>query len=840
MVEEVTSLKKDFKQFMKMIWNNGFEVAALSASMRAKRECRAPRNKEGQFRNQDNTRKHGNNEDTSSNAMLAIDGVDFKEFDRGYVTFEGGAHGGRIYGKQHRASCKSKVLNPITKPLFMLHMDLFGPTFDETSEILKNFIKEIENLVDKKVKIIRSDNGTEFKNKVMDDFCREKGTSTRKEENQSRFVCVANFGKDGFISLIHFHRYKRMLRCPEVNIGRFKLNIVDQSVNTASSYDSDSPKYMFKMEASHTLEATHVEFFSNEDEPEVDSGNILNSYTVPTTPNTRIHKDHPINNVMVMKNSAFKLQQVLILCWDFPIGKRAIGTKWVFKNKKDERGIVIRNKAMLVAQGHRQEECIDYEEVFAPVARIKAIRLFFAMDFILGFSGLSKWIQDKYVAEILKKFNYTDVKSASTLVDLEKPLVKDGDADDVDVHLYRSMIGSLMYLTASRPDIMFAICTSARFQVTPKTSHLLAVKRIFRYLKGKPTLGLWYSRDSPFELVILWQFEKQNRGWHLYNESWKFVAVASFCDNCDEAVHKELCDRIERAATTASSLEAKQDNAQSEDGVRGNTTTIVGRVKKLEHTIKISQARRRAKVVISDAEEDEEDPSKQGRSLIEELDLDAGISLVPPHAADQGRIDDTQISDQPKEQLALELQKQLDEREEVIAQARNIDWSDPAMLRYHTLHNRPFYVAEVRKNMCMYLKNQRGYKLSHFKGMSYEDIRPIFKRVWDQNQAFVPKGYEIEKEVMKRSGFDLQQEFVKKDEASSFVQKKPARGSRKKSLARKRARETLSEESAKKQKIEDDNEQDVLELYRLVKERISDSKSEVMTYGLWGDLKTMD
>ncbi|GJW92173.1 putative ribonuclease H-like domain-containing protein [Tanacetum coccineum] len=109
-----------------------------------------------------------------------------------------------LKGKQHRASCKSKVLNPITKPLFMLHMDLFGPTFvsslmhkkyclvvtddysrftwvfflttkDETSEILKNFIKEIENLVDKKVKIIRSDNGTEFKNKVMDGFCREKG-----------------------------------------------------------------------------------------------------------------------------------------------------------------------------------------------------------------------------------------------------------------------------------------------------------------------------------------------------------------------------------------------------------------------------------------------------------------------------------------------------------------------------------------------------------------------------------------------------------------------------------------------------------------------------------------
>ncbi|GJV97143.1 putative ribonuclease H-like domain-containing protein [Tanacetum coccineum] len=118
-----------------------------------------------------------------------------------------------LKGKQHRASCKSKVLNPITKPLFMLHMDLFGPTFvsslmhkkyclvvtddysrftwvfflatkDETSEILKNFIKEIEKLMDKKVKIIKSDNGTEFKNKVMDDFCKEKGI--RREYSVAR------------------------------------------------------------------------------------------------------------------------------------------------------------------------------------------------------------------------------------------------------------------------------------------------------------------------------------------------------------------------------------------------------------------------------------------------------------------------------------------------------------------------------------------------------------------------------------------------------------------------------------------------------------------------------
>ncbi|GJV31487.1 putative ribonuclease H-like domain-containing protein [Tanacetum coccineum] len=109
--------------------------------------------------------------------------------------------------------------------------------------------------------------------------------------------------------------------------------------------------------------------------------------------------------------------------------------------------------------------------------------------------------QDKYVTEILKKFCFSDVKTASTPMETQKPLLKDEDGEEVDVHLYRSMIGSLMYLTSSRPDIMFAVCACARYQVNPKVSHLHAVKRIFRYLKGQPKLGLWYPKDSPFDLV---------------------------------------------------------------------------------------------------------------------------------------------------------------------------------------------------------------------------------------------------------------------------------------------------------------------------------------------------
>ncbi|GJV89314.1 hypothetical protein Tco_1533252 [Tanacetum coccineum] len=111
--------------------------------------------------------------------------------------------------------------------------------------------------------------------------------------------------------------------------------------------------------------------------------------------------------------------------------------------------------------------------------------------------------QDKYVAEILKKFDFANVKSAITPIETHKPLNKDEEVADVDVHLYRSMIGSLMYLTASRPDIMYAVCACSRFQVTPKTSHLHAVKRIFRYLKGKPKLGLWYIRKRTFTHITI-------------------------------------------------------------------------------------------------------------------------------------------------------------------------------------------------------------------------------------------------------------------------------------------------------------------------------------------------
>ncbi|GKB11235.1 uncharacterized mitochondrial protein-like protein [Tanacetum coccineum] len=145
-------------------------------------------------------------------------------------------------------------------------------------------------------------------------------------------------------------------------------------------------------------------------------------------------------------------------------------------------------------KGYTQEEGIDYDEVFAPIARIEAIRLF--LDYALFMRLIV------YQMDVKSAFLYGTIEeeTASTPMEPNKALVKDEEAEDVDVHLYRLMIGSLMYLTTSRPDITFAVCACARFQVTPKISHLYAVKRIFRYLKGQPELGLWYPMDSPFDL----------------------------------------------------------------------------------------------------------------------------------------------------------------------------------------------------------------------------------------------------------------------------------------------------------------------------------------------------
>ncbi|GJY62749.1 putative ribonuclease H-like domain-containing protein [Tanacetum coccineum] len=242
----------------------------------------------------------------------------------------------------------------------------------------------------------------------------------------------------------------------------------------------------------------------------------------------------------------FQFQNVWILV-DLPPGKRAIGTKWILKNKKDARGIVIRNKARLVAQGHRQEEGIDYDEVFAPVARIEAIRLFLAYASFIGFMVYQMDVKSAFLygkieeeVYVTQPKGFVDPKHPKKVYKVVKALyglhqaprawyatlstflLKNGyrrgtidktlfiKKDSKDIILSEFEMSSMGELTffldlqvKQRSDGIFISQDNqyfSRFQVTPKSSNLLAVKRIFKYLKGQPKLGLWYPRDSPFEL----------------------------------------------------------------------------------------------------------------------------------------------------------------------------------------------------------------------------------------------------------------------------------------------------------------------------------------------------
>ena len=316
--------------------------------------------------------------------------------------------------------------------------------------------------------------------------------------------------------------------------------------------------------------------------------------------------------------------------------QNVVGTKWVFRNKQDEHGVVTRNKARLVAKGYAQVAGLDFEETFAPVARLESIRILLAyaahhsfrlfqmdvksaflngpikeevyveqppgfederypdhvcklskalyglkqaprawyeclrdflianafkvgkadptlftktcdgdlfvcqiyvddiifgstnqksceefsrvmtqkfemsmmgeLNYFLGFQV--KQLKDgtfisqtKYTQDLLKRFGMKDAKPAKT------PMGTDGHTDlnkggkSVDQKAYRSMIGSLLYLCASRPDIMLSVCMCARFQSDPKECHLVAVKRILRYLVATPCFGIWYPKGSTFDLI---------------------------------------------------------------------------------------------------------------------------------------------------------------------------------------------------------------------------------------------------------------------------------------------------------------------------------------------------
>eukprot|EP00253_Pinus_taeda_P035085 PITA_35085 len=215
-----------------------------------------------------------------------------------------------------------------------------------------------------------------------------------------------------------------------------------------------------------------------------------------------------------------------------PKDKNVIGTKWIFKNKLNETGDIIRNKARLVCKGYAQQEGIYFEETFTPVARLEAIRMFLALSSFQKFKVFQMDVKSAFLNGDLDEEVYIEKPDGFILGNdpklvcrlkkalyglkqtprawyycLAKYLHQQGyslsaNDESIVVHqpTYRSMIGSLLYLTGTRPDIMHAVGIVGRFQENPKETHLQVVKRIFKYLQGTQNYDLWYPRGTDLTL----------------------------------------------------------------------------------------------------------------------------------------------------------------------------------------------------------------------------------------------------------------------------------------------------------------------------------------------------
>nr|GEW15688.1 copia protein [Tanacetum cinerariifolium] len=566
--------------------------------------------------------------------------------------------------------------------------------------------------------------------------------------------------------------------------------------------------------------------------------------------------------------------------------------------------------------GYTQEEGIDYNKVFAPVDRIKAIRLFlsyasfkdfvaYQMDvksaflygkieeevyvcqppgfedpefpdrvykemciefekmmhkkfqissmgeltFFLGLQVTQKddgvfISQDKYVDEILKKFGFITVKTASILMETSKPLLKDENAEDVDVHLYRSMIGLMMYLISLRPNIMFAdspfkleayidsdyagvgldrksttggcqflgsrliswqcnkqtvVANSTTEAKDSNEKNLIQMIKIhtdqnvadlltkafdvgrFQYLIARPVVqgeGSTHpveSHHTPTSAPSTSQSPVLPTCWRTTRQEYVVSQPRSPTQSpvADEAASIGVDVRFGGATTTYDTTR-----------IDGFLYNIVKESEKLEKTAKSSQARRRVRIVVSNDEDDLEDPSKQGRKITE-IDQDPSILLVQHDAKIHGRYRhdmefdydfDTTEKDvstaEPVSTGAVRLQVKLDEEERqriarVLESSNSMnvkEWEDiqarvkvdeelvqrlqaEEKEKAKARRNKPPTQAQQRTYMSNYIKNMEGYTLQQLRGYFFDEIKTLFKTTMRRVNTFVSIKSEVDRAV---------------------------------------------------------------------------------------------
>ncbi|GJZ43880.1 retrovirus-related pol polyprotein from transposon TNT 1-94 [Tanacetum coccineum] len=492
----------------------------------------------------------------------------------------------------------------------------FLRTKDEAPEAIIKCIKNIKVHLNATVRNVRTNNGTEFVNQRLREFYENVGishqTSVARTPQQNGVIKSNNNDDHGKLDAkadtgifvgyapakkafrIYNKRTQKIIETIHVTFdeltaiaskqfssgpGLHSMTPATSSSGLAPNMDASSTNIPSTQEQEHSpnisqgfKESPKTPIFR--DDPlyeslheystsQGSSSNVRQAYT-PFKHLGRWNKDHPIENVIGNPSRSVstrkQLQTDAILeAWELvscPDKVLLIKLKWIYKVKRDEFGGVLKNKVRLVAQGFRQEEGINFEESFASVARIEAIRIFIAnaahknmtiyqMDvktaFLNGavdptlftrqagndllpvqiyvddiiFASTNTAMCNEFSNQMNTKFKMSMMGADVILFriinfsnnSVDTPMVEKSKLDEdlqghpVDATIYRGMIGSLMYLTSSKPDLIYAIYLYAQYQAKPTEKHLNAVKQIFQYLKGTINMGLWYSKDTGMSMT---------------------------------------------------------------------------------------------------------------------------------------------------------------------------------------------------------------------------------------------------------------------------------------------------------------------------------------------------
>nr|GEW72466.1 uncharacterized mitochondrial protein AtMg00810-like [Tanacetum cinerariifolium]GEW72538.1 uncharacterized mitochondrial protein AtMg00810-like [Tanacetum cinerariifolium] len=513
--------------------------------------------------------------------------------------------------KRHKASCKSKLVKSISKPLHTLHMALFGPTSNDVAERRNRTLIEAARtmLADAKLPVTfwaeAVNTACYIQNRVL---VIKPHNKTPYELFNERFPAIGFLRPFGCYAMIlntldHLGKFdakgdegyfvgyslsSKAIRVFNKRTKKIKENLHVDFLENRSIEKGIGPDWLFDIDtltnsmnyvpvvvtgtsSTNISAAKKDDAIPNNNAPQKEQEDVNGDKEVPESSGN----SNPTTSIKVFNNDSFELAssstletEVPTVSTLVPIGSLyvppvtssvpriiskggssypeplSLGNAMSFENRledffRDTSDVVSLNDVeadLSNIETAIQEEGIDYEEVFTSVTRIEGIRLFLAYASYMGFTVYQIDVKSAFLYGTIDEEVFLDngfqrdIRSAKTPMDTENPWGKDGTGKDVELHLYRSMIGTLMYLTASRPDIMFAICACARHQVTPKECHLYAVKRIFSDYGGANQDRKSTTRGCQFlgRRLISWQCKKQTFVATSITEA-EYVAAASGC-----------------------------------------------------------------------------------------------------------------------------------------------------------------------------------------------------------------------------------------------------------------------------------------------------------------------